>query len=435
MSDPARPGLHPAIRQAARDARAGVIGRRSFLTRATALGLGAAGAWGLLGLGASPLAAQTTRQEARHGGRLRIQMNLRPQKDPRRWDWPELANLCRGWLEYLVEYQPDGTLVPRLLDSWEVSDDATRYTLHLRRGVRWNNGDPFTAADVAHNFARWCDGTVAGNSMAGRLNALRDPSSGRIRPDAVEILDDHSLQLHLSSPDITLMVNAADYPAAVVHPAFEGEDPVANPLGTGPYLPVWHEPGQGAQLVRNPEHQWWGAPDGAWLDEIEFIDLGTDPSRWLAAMRAGEIDMLHETTPDFVAAFDALDLRRSETLTASTICIRFNQRVAPYDNRALRRAAQLAVDNAVVLELGYANRGAVAENHHVSPLHPEYAELPPPETAPARALVELRAEGLEDHVFELIAADESWQVATCDAVAAQLQDAGIAVSCVAEAVV
>lgn len=424
MPTPPRSGPHPAIRRAQRDLLAGHIDRRGFLTRATALGLGAGAAYGLLGL-AAPAPAQS--RQPRRGGRLRIQMNLHPQKDPRRWDWPELANLCRGWLEYLVEYQPDGSLAPRLLYSWEVSQDARHYTWNLRRGVHWNNGDRFTAADVVHNLERWCDGTVAGNSMAARMGALRDPDTRKMRADAVELLDDHSLRLHLSRPDIALMVNASDYPAAIVHPSFNGDDPVGNPLGTGPYLPVAYEPGVAAHLVRNPDHDWWGGADGAYLDEIRFVDLGTDPSRWFSALRDGEIDMLDETAPGFVDSFDTLDLQRSETLTASTLCIRFNQRIAPYDNRALRRATQLAVDNAVVLELGYENQGTVAENHHVSPLHPEYAELPPPETDPARALIELRAEGLEEHVFDLISVDESWQASSCDAVAAQLQDAGLRV--------
>ncbi len=416
--------IHPAARMYAGEVAAGKLSRREFLTRATALGVSATAAYGLLGLTAPAAKAQT----GTRGGTLRMQMDIRAQKDPRTWDWSELANVCRGWLEYLVEYQRDGSLVPRLLESWEVNEDATEYTLTIRQGVTWNNGEAFTAADVAHNFERWCDGTVEGNSMAGRMAALTDPETNQIRPDAIEVVDDHTLRLNLSQPDIALIVNTADYPAAVVHPSFPGGNPVDNPIGTGPYLPVRHETGIGARIERNEDHDWWGGEDGAYLDAVEFVDLGTDPSAWLSAAESGEIDILYETVGDFIDLFDAIGMVRTEAVTAATICVRYNQNNPPYDNANVRRALTMAVDNAVVLELGYNDLGEVAENHHVCPIHPEYAELPPLEPDPEGALAMLEAEGLADQEFELISIDDSWQAATCDAVAAQLRDAGINIS-------
>jgi peptide/nickel transport system substrate-binding protein len=403
----------------AEECRAGKLGRREFLTRATALGVSASAAYGLIGLAAPAARAQTPVR----GGTLRMQMDIKAQRDPRTWDWSELANVCRGWLEYLVSYERDGSLIPVLLEGWEANEDATEYTLRVRPGVTWNNGDPLTAAHVAHNIERWADASVEGNSMADRVAALAE--DGKLRDGAVEIVDDLTLRLHLSSPDIALIVSMSDYPAAVVHPSFTGDDPVANPIGTGPYLPVSHQTGIGAVIERNPDHSWWNEGNGAWLDRIEFLDLGTDPSAWLAAVESGEVEILYQTTGDFIDLFDAVGMVRTEAVTSSTLAIRFNQDNPPYDNVNVRRALQLAVDNAVVLELGYNDLGEVAENHHVCPIHPEYAELPPIEFDPDRAREMIAAEGLADHEFELISIDDAWQAATCDSIAAQIRDAGI----------
>jgi peptide/nickel transport system substrate-binding protein len=417
----ARRAVHPAARMYARECLEGKLDRREFLTRATALGVTATAAYGLLGLAAPAARAD----EPQTGGELRIQMDIRAQRDPRTWDWSELANVCRGWLEYMVQYERDGSLTPILLESWEANEDATEYTLNIRQGVTWNNGDPFTAEDVAHNFERWADASVEGNSMVSRMAAISE--DGRLRDGAVEVVDEHTLRLHLDRPDIAMIVNLADYPAAVVHPSFDG-DPIGNPIGTGPYRPVSHQTGIGAVIERNPDHTWWNEGNGAWLDRIEFIDLGTDPSAWVASAEGNEIDMLYETTGDFLDIFTAIGMEQTEAVTAATLAVRFNQESPPYDNREVRRALQMAVDNETVLELGYNDQGIVAENHHVCPIHPEYAEMDPPEYDPDAAREMLEEAGFGDYEFELISSDESFHTATCDNVAAQIRAAGITIN-------
>jgi len=415
-------GVHPAAVMYAQEVKAGTLSRREFLVRATALGVTATGAYALLGLNAPAMAEA----HATAGGTLRMEMETKAIKDPRTADWSQISNFTRGWLEYLVEYNSDGSLRGMLLDSWEANADATEYTLKVRAGVTWNNGDAFTADDLVNNLTRWCDANVEGNSMAARMGTLVDETTKLARDGAIVKVDDMSVKVTLQAPDITLIVGMADYPAACVHPSYDNGDPTLTP-GTGPYLPETNEVGVKQVLVLNTAHAWWGTAvyGGPYLDRIEYIDYGSDPSAAIAAAESGEIDITYQTVGDFIEIYDSLGWGKSEAVTAATLAVRFNQLAAPYDNKAVRTALVKAVNNAIVLELGYNNLGTVAENHHVCPIHPEYFALPALVVDPAAAVAEIAAAGHADTEFELISLDDAWQASSCAAVAAQIRDAGI----------
>lgn len=404
------------------------LSRREFLATASTFGATTAVAYGLLGL-AAPQARAASHVEA--GGTVRMQAVIRAMKDPSTFDFNALGNFARGWLEPLIDYNSDGTYTPVLLESWEVSDDASVYTLNVRPGVTWSNGEDFTAADVVFNLTRLADASVEGNSMAARLTALVDADTGKLRAGAVEQVDDMTVKLTLSSPDIAIISNLSDYPAMMVHPSFDAAKMISDPIGTGPYTPTTYDVGQIAVLERAQDHTWWNAGNGAWMDRIEFIDYGEDPAAWAAAAEADEIDHIYTTEGEFVSVFDSLDgWTRNEVATSGTILFRPNQLaevdgMQPYADANVRRALAMGVNNAVILELGLTGQGIVAENHHIAPVHPEYTEMPAPVYDPEAAVQMMADAGLADFEHDLVSLDTGFLKDSADAVAAQLRDAGI----------
>jgi peptide/nickel transport system substrate-binding protein len=433
---------HPYVPELVQQLRRGAISRRQFLRTASLLGVSAASAAMLGGCGEgeeeaakeeAPAPAPTPAAEPEApkgpntGGTLRVSMRVGDLTDPAMYVSAEQGSIAGHMVEPLVRLNKDNVAEPYLATRWEVSEDLKTWTFHLRQDAKWSNFDQetFNADDVVANFKRWVD-PVRSSSNRVRFAALS--ASG------VEKVDDFTVRLHLDRPDLTVPESLAEYPALIVHRKFdeEGGDLAANPVGTGAYKVRDYRLGEHTLLERTRDPafgfkaEWWGG--GGYLDRIRYFDHGSDPAASVAALVADEVDFSHHVDAAQAAvAADSPEVVLYQSASAHTGVMRMKLTEAPFDNPAVRRAVQACVDRDKMFDLVAGGFGAAAEDHHVAPIHPDYAPLPKLAQDYPRARALLAEAGHADGIALAIdcAAEPPWQQAACNALAAMCKPAGI----------
>lgn len=436
-------GLHPYIPELKDRLRKGQIGRREFLRTAALLGVSAGAAYAMTGIldGDRPVPRARAQDETpKFGGNLRCSMNVKEITDPATYDWSEKGNVARHVVEPLVRINHENFAEPYLAESWEASEDLKTWTFHLRKGVKWSNGDDFTADDVIYNFRRWLD-PKTGSSNQGRFSSMTTTvDTGKKDEDGkpvmstmgaegvLEKIDDHTVRFNLVIPDLSLPESMADYPALIVHRRFEeeGGDLSKNPVGTGPFTLTDFAVGEKAVLVKREDAPWWGGD--VYLDQITYIDHGDDAAAQLAALASDQVDCNFRTGIEQVATHEAIpNLTVFSTLTAQCGVARMRVTEKPFDNKALRQAIQACVDQDEILRIVYQGRGAVGEDHHVAPIHPEYADLPRLKQDYDLARKRMAEAGYPDGIKLTIdcVANPTWEQNACKALREMCLPAGI----------
>jgi peptide/nickel transport system substrate-binding protein len=412
-----RDGEHVYIPELKDLYRQGRISRREFLRNATLLGMSFAGASAFLAAcGATPApeptaaptqaaAPQPTEPPApagpKYGGTIRCSMPVIRIDHPARYSWVYDANATRHFLEYLTLSDGENITHPYLLESWKASDDLLTWDLQLRQGVKWSNGDEFTADDVLFNFEQWLDPEV-GSSMLGLMPYLQ--------LTGVEKVDDYLVRLNLDVPEIAVPEHLFHYPAQIVHRDFEG-DIVAQPVGTGPFTLEEYSVGERCALKRRDDY--WGKDDQGnqlpFLDEIIYVDQGEDQTAAVTAIKQGQIDTIYDVTPaTWEALKDFEEVIVHSVGTAQTRIMRYRVDREPWTDARVRRALNLCQNRQKILDLAYFGEGLVAQDHHVSQVHPDYAPVETPKYNPEQAKALLAEAGYPDGVDVELAIGTGW---------------------------
>jgi len=422
---------HPYIPELIEDLRKERITRREFLRTSTLLGLSAGAAYGIAGKITGQPLIRTAQAQQGKGGILKCALRVQEMTDPATFDWTPKSNVSRQFVEYMTKTGPDNVTRPYLSERWEASEDLKTWTFHLRKGIKWSNGDDFNADDVVFNIERWLD-PATGSSNIGLFASMVEESGGKkmMTPGAVEKVDAHTVRLHLNRPELSIPENFYNYPTAIVHRRFEeeGGDLSKNPVGTGPYELVSFAVGEKAVLRKRKEPYWGGDVS---LDEIHYIDLGDDKGAAISALASGQVNLLYEIFVDQIDVIEQLpNAQLFEVVTAQTAVARMQVDKEPFNNKKVRQAVQAAIDHARVLELAYRDRGAPAEDHHVAPIHPEYFKLAPMRQDIEKARQLLKEAGFPNGVELSIDTnkDQNWEVDAVQAMVQMWKEANIKVN-------
>ena len=256
--------------------------------------------------------------------------------------------------ETLVRIDASGTPVPHLAE--RVERDGGVFTFHLRDGVTFADGTPFTADDAAFSIH------YVQNEWTNGLKAQMDPVTH------VEVVDEHTLRVAVEGGEAAedaWLWSMGTLTGAMMTPA--GVDKLATaPLGTGPYTVKRFDVGEAIEF--DAREDYWGgdvARDGL----IRYFD---DPVSAVNALRVGDADVVWGMqAPQLIDTLPE-DIRVEVGTTNGEVLLSMNNTRAPFDDPDVRRAVAYAVDRAAVNEVVYNGLGTDTGGAPVPPTDPWY---------------------------------------------------------------
>ena len=304
-------------------------------------------------------------------------------------DMPQ-TYVARQYLDSLVSMQPNGTVVPWLAESWEISKNGLQYTFHLKKGVNFTDGTPFDAEAVKANFIQTLKPETESSTNLVYLLPIYK---------GVDVLNKYTVRIDLKRPYSPFL--------DVLSQAFFGmESPKAmargikancvSPVGTGPFIVKKWIKGQQIDLVRNPNYN--SAPADAnnqgpaYLEAITWRFLSDPSVRW-SALQSGEVQAIFNIPPEDFAAAQTDENIEVQQFTHAGIghYIVLDNSEPPFNDLKVRQAFNYAANTAAAVESAYQGSYPAATSAISSgtPFYtPKYANLYPHNTAKAEGLLD-----------------------------------------------
>src|SRR5688572_11094386 len=265
------------------------------------------------------------------------------------------ANVFEG----LTRFAPDGSIIPALAESWDISEDGLTYTFHLHDGVKFHDGSEFNADDVKFSLERI--------NAEGSLNAQKQLYADIA---SVEVVDPATVKVTLSKPNGNMIYNLAWGDAVMVAPE-SADSNKTNPVGTGPFVFADRIEGDRIELRKNPDY--WGTP--VRLESATFRFIG-DPTAAFAALQAGDVDVYpNYPAPETLAQFEN-DPRFSVVLgsTQGETVLSMNNAKPPLDNVKVREPIAHAIDRQALIDGAMFGYG-IPIGTFFPPSDPNYVDL------------------------------------------------------------
>lgn len=249
-------------------------------------------------------------------------------------NWSVVANSI---FDGLTARGADLKLRPALATSWEYTDNDKSLVFHLRKGVTFQNGEPFDANAVKFTFER----LLADKTSPQRANYTSI--------DSVEIIDPYTVKFHLQNPDPTLLTKLAGYGGMIVPPKYIEEKGDAyfntHPIGTGPYQVVAYQPNISVTLKRY---------DGFWGPKAKVENVVNrfvkEPATQVADLQSGRADII---TLVPIALLDKISSNKNLEVISkegpTTYSLRFNTKDGITKNLDVRKALIMAVDRQAII--------------------------------------------------------------------------------------
>jgi peptide/nickel transport system substrate-binding protein len=367
----------------------GAISRREFMGRAAALGASSLAISTVLA-SADAIAAETPK----NGGTLRLGLgggSTTDSIDVTSYNDSVMIDTGHGLFDGIVEWGQDGRPHPDLAESWEPKNGARDWVFNLRKGIKFSNGQEFTADDAIYSL-----NLHRGDSKSGGASTFKPVTD-------IKKLDKYQIQISLNGPDADLPYALTDYHVGIVPDGFKDW---SKPVGTGAFSLDKFDPGVRISLKKTRDY--WKEGSGH-LDAIE-VTVINDGSARLNALISGQIDAINRVDHKAVALLSKtpkIQIVRAPGGWHAVMAMQCDK--APYDNPDIRMALKEATDREQILKALFSGYGTLGNDHPIPPTDPYFnSELPQRKYDPEKAVAAFKKAGLSDPKIMLQASDAAF---------------------------